>query len=132
MYPYCLIPALPKENKSNKFDEESLQKLLKLYNRFFTSILKNEVLKSCPFTVAFFMKDKEAEWSAEKNKFKDLKFSKNLSDVVSVDGQVSVVDKKESYVFCSQLKDFVQDYSNLTSDAISLSKEVHYESTKLA
>lgn len=78
------------------------------------------------------MKDKEAEWSAEKNKFKDLKFSKNLSDVVSVDGQVSVVDKKESYVFCSQLKDFVQDYSNLTSDAISLSKEVHYESTKLA
>ena len=66
---------------------------MKLYNRFINSVCRSEVLKTCKLVQSFLQHDAK-QWNLEKLKFDKIKFSRNIQDVVSKDGVVSVQDKK--------------------------------------
>lgn len=101
---------------------------MKLYNRFLTAVAKSEVLKTCQLVVAFLKQDQRKDWSLAKLQFDKMRFSRKISDVITKDGQVNVQDKKPNRVFCDKIKDFVGSYASLTSEAITLSREVHLKS----
>ncbi len=91
LYPYTMIPALPQKNKSTT--DEYLNELMKLYNRFLTSVCRSEVLKTCKLVQSFLQHDSKF-WNLEKLKYDKAKFTRNISDVVSKDGVVNLAEKK--------------------------------------
>lgn len=61
LYPYIMVPALPKRKESTNNDH--LEKLQKIFNRFLSAVVKSEVLKTCQLVVAFLMQDQKKDWS---------------------------------------------------------------------
>lgn len=132
LFPYIMVPPLPKRQEGKKIDQDFCERLQKLFDRFLVSLSKNEVLKSCSFLLSFLQMDKNDQWANEKLKFKELKFRNELSEVHSCTGEVNVQERKAHSKFCEEAHEFVAEYAQLSSEAISLSKEIHYKSQQLA
>lgn len=123
-----MIPALPKKPQLSSTNDEYLEKLKLVYNRFLTAVCHSEVLKTCRLVVSFMKMDNANAWAIERVKYDKAKFDRKLSSVISKDGQVNVSEKKPNRVFCEKIKDFVVGYSALTSEAIALSKDIEIKS----
>jgi hypothetical protein len=109
-------------------NDNYLEKLKLLYNRFLTAVCRSEVMKTCRLVVSFLKMDNTNAWAIERVKYDKAKFDRKISSVISKDGQVNVSEKKTNRVFCEKIKDFVVGYSALTKEAISLSKEIDIKS----
>jgi len=68
---------------------------MQIYNRFLGSINKSQVLKSSRFLVDFLRMVERTEWKFNKKINEKLKFSRQIEDVVSVDGEANVENQKQ-------------------------------------
>ena len=93
-YPYILVPPLPLK-KETATSESEATKRMQIYNRFLGSINKSQVLKSSRFLVDFLRVVERSEWKFNKKINEKLKFSRQIEDVVSVDGEASVENQKQ-------------------------------------
>lgn len=124
LFPYTLIPPLPKEQKT-KTQEKDMNNRQHIYNRFLTSISRSEVLKSCRYVQQFVTIVDKKYFKLEQEAFEKRKFSKLIEDVVAMEGSVSVEDRTDSKKFCDGIKTFQEVYTHIIKEAMDISKEVH-------
>ena len=124
------MPALPP--KSKEHNEPEASKRQQVYNRFLLAISRSETLKSSKFLCQFLKLSERDEWKFNKRINLKPRFTRQLSDVISVEGQVSVKYRKNCEQYCGKVKKWAERYLSLNKEAYNLSREVHTRSGQLS
>jgi len=100
LYPRMYIPPIPgKKTGTRRFEQDFIEKRMKLLQKFMDEIIENEELKSCEALVAFLSYSDRAQFERKMKELNSFIPSPYCEDLKTLDGKIKILndDFNEDY-----------------------------------